>query len=142
MADLSPWQRPEDGFPSDAYFEAVAAALTEAGVPAYEWNREEDWEVNYRIDRDIVARGPLHCTARHGLYISWRCEETDNPLSADEHTPDGGFTGYGWYWVPYSKDDTALGDFAREFEELAYLAEPSAVAAAVWALVLGGHADA
>ena len=51
------------------------------------------------------------------------------------------FTGLGWYWVPYSKPQEALGDFTKEFD-LAYLAEPSEVAAAVWALVLGGHADA
>jgi hypothetical protein len=127
---MSRWQR-EDGFPSDAYFQAVAAALTEAGVPPCEWDREEDWEVNYKIDPTMVARGPVAGAARHGLYVSWRCDEQAEPSGPDA------FTGPGWYWVPYSRPDTALGDYAGELS-LAYLAEPPEVAAAVRAVVLGG----
>lgn len=125
------WRR-EDGFPSDAYFDAVDAALAGAGVPACDYNREEDWEVNYQIDPEVVARGPA-AWADHGLFVSWRCDEHDDALGPD------GFTGLGWYWVPYTKRG-ALGDFAKGLD-LAYLAEPSEVAAAVRALVLGGHGD-
>jgi hypothetical protein len=90
-----------------------------------DYDREEDWEV--------VARGPV-AWADLGLFISWRCGETDEQQHADD------FTGLGWYWVPYTKPG-APGDFAKGFD-LAYLAEPAEVAAAIWALVLGGHADA
>ncbi len=130
MTDYQPsrWQRPEDGFPSDTYFEVVAAELAKAGVPAYYWDREEDWEVNYRIDRDVVARGPL-AWAEYGLYVSWRCGEADDPRGPD------GFSGPGWCWIPYSKRG-ALGDFAKEFPSLPHLAEPEEVAKAVQALVL------
>jgi hypothetical protein len=130
MDEIDPWQRPEDGFPSDAYFEAVAAALRAAGVHLNDWNREEDWEVNYELADDVIALSPL-AWAEHGLYVSWRCDEADEPLSS-------GFTGLGWYWVPYSKPQVALGDFAEQFE-INELAEPADVAAAVWRLL---HPDA
>jgi hypothetical protein len=127
MTELDHWQR-EDGFPSDAYFEAVTAALAAAGVTLEDWNREEDWEVNYQVDPELVAKGPL-AWATHGLYVSWRCDEHDEPQHAED------FTGLGWYWVLYSKQ-SALGDFAKEFV-LAYLAEPGDVAEAVRNLVTG-----
>lgn len=126
VSSLSRWQRP-DGFPSDAYFETVAAALEAAGVTLEDWNREEDWEINYEISPDVVAAGPQR-RARHGLYVSWRCNEEDEPVT-------GGFTGLGWYWVPYTKPD-AGGDFAKELD-LTYLAEPERVTSVVRTLVLG-----
>lgn len=123
---LDPWQRP-DGFPSDDYFDGVESALLAAGIPI-EWSsREEDWEYNVALDEAAYRDGPLGW-ARHGLIVSWRCDEQDEPTHADD------FTGLGWYWVPYSKPQVALGDYAKEFD-LPYLAEPEQVAAAVSALI-------
>jgi hypothetical protein len=134
-SDLDPWQRPDDGFPSDEYFAAVSDALRSAGVPLLDWGREEDWEVNYQVHPNAVAASPLSW-AEHGLYVSWRCDQDDEPLT-DGFTAAGGLSSPGWYWVPYSKP-RAGGDYAKEFE-LHPLAEPEDVAAAVWALL---HPDA
>jgi hypothetical protein len=120
------WQR-EDGFPSDDYFEAVATALTAAGISVASWWRDEDWDVAYELAPEAYQDGPLKW-AKHGLYVSWQCGEEDKPAGP------GGFTGLGWYWVPYTKPDTALGALAQEFR-LPYLADPDRVAAAVAALV-------
>lgn len=127
VSDLSRWQQ-EDGFPSKAYFEAVAKALEDAGVTLAGWDIEEPWEVNYEISPDVVASGPQR-RAVEGLYVSWRCDEADEPEHADD------FSGLGWYWCPYTKPG-AGGDFAKEFD-LAYLAEPGEVAEAVAGLVKG-----
>ncbi len=123
---LDRWQRP-DGFPSDAYFDAVESALLAAGIGIESSSREEDWEYVVELAPDAYRDGPLSW-ARHGLYISWRCDEQDEPTHADD------FTGLGRYWVPYSKPQTACGDYAEEFL-LPYLAEPEQVAAAVAELV-------
>lgn len=131
MSDLSRWQQ-ADGFPAKAYFEAVAKALEDTGVTLEDWNIEEPWEVNYEISQDVVATGPKRW-AVEGLYVSWRCDEADEPEHADD------FSDLGWYWVPYTKRG-ALGDFAKEFD-LAYLAEPDQVAAAVAGLVKGSGSE-
>lgn len=126
MSTLDRWQR-EDGFPSDEYFDAVESALLTAGI-GIDWSsREEDWEWNVKLSDDAYANGPL-AWAKHGLFVSWRCDQDDEPTHADD------FTGLGWYWVPYTKPQTACGDFAKEFE-LPYLAEPDQVAAAVVDLI-------
>jgi hypothetical protein len=128
MPQLDPWQR-EDGFPSDEYFDAVESAFLAAGIHIDWSSREEDWEYNVKLAEDVYADGPL-AWAVHGLFISWRCDQDDEPTHADD------FTGLGWYWVPYSKPQTACGDFAKDLA-LPYLAEPADVAAAVAALVRG-----
>lgn len=127
MSELSRWQQ-EDGFPAEAYFEAVAKALEDAGIALEGWNIEEPWEVNYEISPDMVAVGPLRW-AVEGLYVSWRCDEGDEPKHA------GDFSGLGWYWCPHTKPG-AGGDFAKELG-LPYLAEPEEVAVAVVGLVKG-----
>lgn len=125
---LDEWQR-EDGFPRDEYFDAVVEALGELGIDFEDWRRDEDWEFNLGIARASYADGPMGW-AKYGLWISWRTNEEDEPKHADD------FSGLGWYWVPYSKSSQeALGDFAREFDGLAYLAEPADVAAAVADLI-------
>lgn len=130
MSEPSRWQR-EDGFPSDAYFKAVVDAIRSAGLDVADWFREEAWEWNLELAPESFQGGRLGSNVL-GLFISWRCDEHDEPTGADD------FTGFGWYWVPYSRGDSALGDFAKEFEELPWLAEPSAVADAVVRLVRGG----
>lgn len=132
---MDEYARPEDGFPSDGYFEAVAAALRATGIHLNDWNREEDWEVNYELADDVVDASPL-AWAEHGLYVSWRCDQDDEPLTSGFTAP-AGLAAPGWYWVPYSKPQ-AGGDFAKEFA-INELAEPEDVAAAVWALL---HPDA
>lgn len=128
QATLDEWQR-EDGFPRSEYFQAVIDALAAGGVDVEEWTREEDWEFNAKLAESSYMDGPLRW-ARYGLWLSWRVDELDEPAHADD------FTGLGWYWVPYSKSEQeALGDFAREFDGLAYLAEPADVAAAVADLI-------
>lgn len=126
--DLDPWQRPEDGFPSDAYFQAVVDTLTAADIHVEDWGREEAWEVNYSLAYAAYADGPL-AWAKHGLYVSWRCDQDNEPQHPDD------FTGPGWYWVPYTKPNTAGGDYAEKFDTLPYLAEPQDVAEAVAALI-------
>lgn len=123
---LDPFQRP-DGFPDAAYFDAVESALLAAGVPIELSSREEDWEYVIELAPEAYRAGPLGW-ARHGLFISWRCDEQDKPTHADD------FTGLGWYWVPYSKPQVAQGDYAEEFD-LSYLAEPEQVARAVADLI-------
>ena len=126
---LNHWQD-HHGFPTDRYFEAVAHALDQAGITLADWDREEDWEVNYEIAPHVVQGGPMRSAAAEGLWISWRTDEDDEPQHAED------FTGLGWYYVPYSKTG-ALGDYAAEFPSLPYLAEPEQVAAAVAWLVCG-----
>ncbi len=135
VPNLDPWQRPEDGFPSDAYFEAVAADLRAAGVQLNDWHREEAWEVVYELADDVVAAS-AYAWAEHGLYVSWRVDEQSEPLT-EGFTAIGGLDLPGWFWVPYSKPG-AGGDFAKNFG-IAELAEPEDVAAAVWQLL---HPDA
>lgn len=131
MPDLkrSPWQR-EDGFPSDAYFDAVISAIESAGVEVGEGNREEDWEYNIELHPDSYL-GHWGRAAAHGLYVSWRCDEMDDPQDQDD------FTGWGWYFVPYSREGEALGDYSKSLN-LPYLAEPGEVADAVKTLVTSG----
>lgn len=126
---LSPWQRPDDGFPSENYFTAVLAELAKAGVEVEHGIREEAWEFNISLAPTAYMDGPLGW-AEHGLYVVWRCDQDDQPTHADD------FTGLGWCWVPYSKPDA--GDFAKKFEQLPYLAEPELVAAAIVDLVKNG----
>lgn len=126
MPELDPWQG-EDGFPKDEYFEAVADALAAELIDVEHWWRDEPWDVSFSLEYETYQDGPLSW-AEHGLYITWRTEEDDEPKHADD------FNGLGWYWVPYSKPQTALGDFAKQFE-LPYLAEPAEVAKAVADLI-------
>jgi len=132
VSKLSKWQR-EDGFPSDEYFDAVLAALEEAGVGVVEANREDDWEYNVELDPDTYL-GHWGRAAAHGLYVSWRCDEMDEPQHEDD------FSGWGWYYVPYSREGEALGDYAKSLD-LAYIAEPREVAAAVQDVATGRGAD-
>lgn len=129
MPTLSPWQR-DDGFPSNAYFDAVEAALTRAGVPIADACRDEPWEYTVELwdHENPREHGPMNW-ADHGLYISWRTDEDDEARHADD------FTGIGWYWVPYTKPG-ALGDYAQPFN-LPYLAEPEDVAHVTSRLLAG-----
>lgn len=124
---LDRWQDPEnEGFPTDAYFTAVEKALAAAGITGQGW-RDEDWE--YSIELDEAFTGDY---AR--LYISWRVDEDSEPLKGEWLPTSGGMLG--WFWVPYSDDQKACGDFARSFN-LPVLEEPEQVAAAVAELVKG-----
>lgn len=128
MNTLSEWQR-EDGFPTDAYFDAVDAAIEASGVGIVQSNREEDWEYNIELDpRSYLSH--WGSSAAHGLYVSWRCDEIDDPQHADD------FTGWGWYFVPYSREGEALGDYSKSLD-LAWLEEPRHVAEAVRRLASG-----
>lgn len=128
MPELDPWQR-EDGFPKDEYFDAVVKALDAVSVEVEHSWRDEPWDFAIELARAAYKNGPLKW-AKYGLYINWRTAEEDEPKHADD------FTGLGWYWVPYTKPNEALGDFAKQFE-IHPLAEPADVAAAIAALVRG-----
>ncbi|MBF6333479.1 hypothetical protein [Nocardia transvalensis] len=124
---LNAWQR-QDGFPCDKYFEEVAAAFERAGIGIEDWWRDEDWDACFVLDPAAYADGPLdNWQTAHGLTVTWRTQETDNPTHADD------FSGQGWYYVTYSRPH-ALGDHVGELN-LPYLAEPAAVAAAVATLI-------
>lgn len=77
---IGEWQRP-DGWPTPAYFEAIATELDERNVPLGDWSIEEDWEVVYLIGDQDASRS---------WAVSWRCDELDEPLT-------DGLTGLAWY---------------------------------------------
>ncbi len=135
---LSPWQNPEDGFPSDDYQDAVAVALEAAGVGVYDERRDERYDFFIKIDRSAYENGPLEW-AKDGLIIGWSASEDCDPLTEEFYTTSGV---PGWSWMPIS-DRHAGGDFVEELctpgtkDQIAPLAEPEAVAAAVVALVCG-----
>lgn len=132
---LSHWQR-GDGFPSDAYFTAVVDAIQARWVLVADWWRDVDWGWTAEIARESYLDGPVGY-AEHGLFIGWRCDEMDEPQHATDFTARGEVN-TGWHWVPHTKPG-ALGDFIREFDELAWLAEPEEVADAVADLVRGSR---
>lgn len=124
---LNRWQDPEkEGFPADAYFTAVEKALAAAGVTGQGW-RDEDWEYSIELDEAFTI-------GYAKLYISWRVDEDSEPLTGNWEPLHSRICG--WYWVPYSTDDKACGDFSKSFG-IPVLAEPEDVAAAVVELVKG-----
>jgi hypothetical protein len=126
---LSRWQDPDnDGYPTRAYFDAVEQVLTAAGVTIDSAWREEAWEFSFELGGDSTM-------GYASLYISWRVDEESSPLTGEWEPLHSGICG--WYWVPYSRTDTACGDFAKAFD-LPVLAEPEQIAAAVANLVKGG----
>lgn len=125
---LSRWQDPQnEGFPTDAYFDAVARALADAGVRIADGWRDEPWDLTLKLD-DGVAAGIGYAA----LIIGWRVDEESEPLTSDWEGLQSGICG--WHWVPCSNARAALGDFAEGFD-LDVLAEPEQVAAAVVKLV-------
>lgn len=127
---LSRWQDPKnDGYPTDEYFDAVIKALETAGITIYDAWRDEPYDYTIKLgDSEAAALDYA------SVYVSWRVGEESEPLTGDWQTI-GGIRG--WYWVPYSRDDKAGGDFAKSFD-LPILAEPEQVAAAVAELVKDG----
>jgi hypothetical protein len=72
-----------DGWPTTAYFAAVAHNLAAREVPVHDWWIEEPWEVAYRIgDHESLGAVPW-C-------VSWRADQDDEPLA-------DGLTGLSWY---------------------------------------------
>lgn len=122
---LDPWQQP-DGWPKDAYFQTVAAALETAGIPVEDWWRDEDWDAAFTLAETAFRDGPLSDYAE--ITLIWRVQEECEPKHADD------FEGLGWYWVPSRDPQAALGERAESLS-LPYLAEPEQVAAAVRKIV-------
>lgn len=147
--ELSPWQDPEDGFPSEDYFDAVINELRRSGIDVDSW-RTEAHEFVIELDRDTYAGGDL-AWAKEGLNVGWRVNEESDPLGKGDDEDWHGFVGVtgskpGWFWAAYTRPQ-ALADTIRELEDpatdkpLSVLAEPSVVAAAVAALVRGSSTD-
>ncbi len=143
--ELSPWQSPEDGFPTDAYRDAVMAALEKAGIKVHDYWRDEPWDFNFELDRGSFNAGDFP-PGTQDLVIGWRVGEESEPLEAK---PDDSWRGFeavgqitGWHYVPCKADST--GPYVRELCHPDYpnspidaLAEPSEVAECVAALVRG-----
>ncbi len=133
MTVLSPWQHPDDGFPTDAYFDAVETALTARGIVVADSWRDEPWDYTLQLwDEETAPKhGPLSW-ASHGLSVAWSVDDVE-PRHADDFGDPADDTG--WYWVPYTRPD-ALGEFTRSLG-VPVLAEPGEVADAVAALLAG-----
>ncbi len=131
MAVLSPWQHPDDGFPTDAYFDAVETALTARGLAVVDSWRDEPWEYTLQLWDEETAppHGPMRWA--HGLYVCWRADEDIEPRHADDFGDPTHDTG--WYWVPRTKSGD-LGDFTKSLG-VAFLADPDVVAEAVASLL-------
>ena len=120
------WQRP-DGWPTDAYFDAVTEAIHAAGITVADSWRDDDHDFTLQLgEAEAQQIGYVK------LYISWRVGEDTDPLKDEWYCLQGGVGG--WYWVPYSSEQKALGDFAKEFP-VDVLAEPEQVAKAVADLI-------
>lgn len=141
--ELSPWQNPEDGFPTDAYVDAVIVALEVAGVGVHDNWRDEPWDFNLELDRGSFNASDFP-PGTQDLIIGWRVGEESEPLTA---APDDGWHGFedvalitGWHYVPCKPD--GHGPYVRHLDHPQYpgspmdaLEEPEVVAAAVVALV-------
>lgn len=127
---LSRWQDPQnDGFPTEAYFDAVERAFTAAGITIADGWHDEPWDFSFKLGKD----------SRKGyaeLYINWRVGEYSEPLAGKWAPLQSGICG--WYAVPVShgREQEALGDRAVDFN-LDVIAKPEQVAAAVVELVKG-----
>lgn len=122
------WQR-EDGWPSDAYFDAVDKAVQAAGIDIADGWRDDDCDFTLQLGDGVAAR-----LGYAKVFVSWRVGEESEPLRGEWDALHSGIAG--WYWVPYSDEQKALGDFAKEFD-VPLLAEPEQVAKAVAGLVNG-----
>lgn len=111
-----------DGWPTDAYFDAVADALAAAGISLVEWRREEPWSITFHLD-------PQHAGPDYAeVYVGWEVGEEDDLTGGEVHGP-------GWHWVPYT-DVQKPGVFAKELP-VDLMAEPEQVAAAIAGVVAG-----
>ncbi len=141
--ELSKWQNPEDGFPSDAYRDAVMAALEKAGIKVHDYWRDEPSGFNFELDRGSFNRRDFP-PGTQDLIIGWRVGEESEPLNADPGDSWHGFEDVamitGWHYVPCRADST--GPYARHLDHpqhpgspLDALEEPEVVAAAMVAPV-------
>lgn len=143
--ELSKWQDPEDGFPSDAYRDAVMAALEKAGIRVHDYWRDERWDFNFELDRASFNAGDFP-PGTQDLIIGWRVGEESEPLEAKPGDCWHGFEDVaqitGWHYVPTKAD--GHGPYVRYLDHPKFpdnpmdaLEEPEVVAAAVAALVRG-----
>lgn len=112
---LSRWQNAQDGYPTDAYINAVDKALAEAGIEVM-----DGWS-DGRHDHTFQIASPIP-PGYSRFYVAWVVDEHSNPL-------DEGFRGHGWLWVGVDAEwdgERTVRDFDIDF-----LAEPDQVAATV-----------
>lgn len=83
---LSPWQG-DDGFPTDAYFEAVAEQLRWYGFEVIGWEREDHSVATFHLEPG-KPHGRMYGDA-DDLALEWSCDPYDEPKT-------GGFSGLGW----------------------------------------------
>jgi hypothetical protein len=112
---LSRWQNAEDGYPTDAYIDAVDKALAKAGVTV-----ADGW-TDGRHDYTFEIASPI--PPGYGkFYVAWVVDEHSDPLN-------GGFRGHGWLWV--GVDAEWDGERTVRDIDVDFLAEPNQVAASV-----------
>lgn len=141
--ELSPWQDPEDGFPSDAYQDAVIVAIEKAGIAVDDAFRDDRHEFVITIGKEALA-GTEFAHYRD-LAVVWSVDQDSEPLGEAGLFASGGAgaggPGPGWFFMPCVK-----GGHGENPEDLCTpgtkdqvdpFAEPAEVAAAVTALVRG-----
>jgi hypothetical protein len=109
------WQNAEDGYPTDAYIDAVDKALARAGVTV-----ADGWS-DGRHDHTFEIAAPI--PPGYGkFYVAWVVDELSDPLN-------GELRGHGWLWA--GVDAEWAGERTVRNFDVDFLAEPDQVAASV-----------
>lgn len=132
-ATLSPWQA-ANGWPSDAYFDAVAAACEQRGIVFTGRFRDEPWDAEFPLANRCYVDGPMGDWP--DLTIRWLVGEADDPTHTEDFIPRGPIA-TGWSWLAEDGDITSQDWFPN----LPYLADPADVADAVVAFLATGWTD-
>ncbi len=147
--ELSPWQDPDDGFPKDAYFDAVIVALEKAGVGVHDSFRNEDSEFAIVLYRGAYQDGPV--APAHDVLVGWRVDEESDPAHLGDDESWYGWHGSGlepgWFWMRRKPSGEGINPAFLPHPESAAspmdpLEEPDVIAAAVAALVRGKPKEA
>lgn len=140
--ELSPWQDPEDGFPSGSYFDAVIVELEKLGIGVHDSFRNEAWEFALILDRAAYQDGPV--APAHDVLVGWRVDEESDPAHLGDEETWHGWHGSaiepGWYWMRCKRSGEGINPAFLPHPESAVspmdpVEEPDVVAAAVAALV-------
>lgn len=140
VVELDQWQDPSDGFPADAYQDAVIVALEEAGIGVDDAFRDDRHEFVITIGKGVLAGTEF--AGYRDLAVVWSVDPDSEPLGEQGLFTCGTGPGPGWFWMPCVKG--GHGENPEELctpgtkDQIDPFAEPAEVAAAVAALVRDG----